>query len=247
MRTLATEKAISLPSDLPRQAVSVLTSGGLYSAVLLAQALDHFQAVYPIYGRFGLPWQDAEERFLRRYLAAIRGPRLARLKALDFPAGDIYRQDGSIAAVLGPESHGHHETLNLTGRDVLLISKAAVWSAVNGIEVFACGPLTSGDVTDPSDSFFDQLESFIRVGLGQPVSVIRPFTGLSKPDVLKLGRDLPLDLTFSCIRPVAADQSGAAHCGRCHKCIERRQAFLDSGLPDRTRYAFAAPYEAVAG
>ncbi|HEY9870643.1 MAG TPA: 7-cyano-7-deazaguanine synthase [Candidatus Obscuribacterales bacterium] len=247
MRTPATEKGISLPSDLPRQAVSVLTSGGLYSAVLLAQALDHFQAVYPIYGRFGLPWQDAEEQHLRRYLAAIRGPRLARLKVLDLPVDDIYRQDGSIAAVLGPESHGHHETLHVTGRDVLLISKAAVWSAVNGIEVFASGPITSGDIPDHSDSFFDQLESFIRVGLGQPVSVIRPFAGLIKSDVLELGRDLPLDLTFSCIRPVALGESGAAHCGRCHKCIERRQAFLESGLPDRTRYAFAAPCEAVAG
>ena len=34
---------------------------------------------------------------------------------------------------------------------------------------------------------------------------------------MALGRGLPLELTFSCIAPVAGQ-----HCGRCNKCAERR-------------------------
>ncbi len=242
----ATQKALFLPSDLPRSAVAVLASGGLSSAVLLAQALDHFAAVYPIYGRFGLPWQEAEEQHLRRFLTAIRGPRLGRLKVLDLPVDDIYNEDGLISATLGPESHGPHETLHVTGRDVLLMSKAAVWSAVNGIEVFATGPIAVTDLSDKSPTFVEQLESFVSLGLGQRVTVIHPFAGLTVADVLPLGRDLPLEFTFSCIRPVAIEGTGAMHCGRCHKCIDRRRAFLTSSITDRTRYAYQLPIEAAA-
>jgi 7-cyano-7-deazaguanine synthase len=49
---------------------------------------------------------------------------------------------------------------------------------------------------------------------------------------MRLGRDLPLELTFSCIRPVR-DQ----HCGDCNKCAERQLAFRNAGLADRTPYA----------
>jgi len=244
MLTSATQRALVLPSDLPRSAVAVLASGGLSSAVLLAQALDHFAAVYPIYGRFGLPWQEAEEQHLRRFLTAIRGPRLGRLKVLDLPVDDIYNEDGLISATLGPDSHGPQETLQVTGRDVLLVSKAAVWSAVNGIEVFATGPIASTDLCDKSRSFLEQLESFVSVGLGQRVTVIHPFAGLTVADILPLGRDLPLEFTFSCIRPVTIEGSSAVHCGRCHKCIDRRRAFLTSNIADRTRYAYQLPIDA---
>jgi 7-cyano-7-deazaguanine synthase len=42
---------------------------------------------------------------------------------------------------------------------------------------------------------------------------------------------LPLELTFSCIRP-----AGERHCGSCNKCAERRQAFASAGLKDPTDY-----------
>jgi 7-cyano-7-deazaguanine synthase len=51
---------------------------------------------------------------------------------------------------------------------------------------------------------------------------------LSKRCVMQLGRDVPLELTFSCLAPVAG-----RHCGRCNKCAERAAAFvhLESGDP----------------
>ena len=63
------------------------------------------------------------------------------------------------------------------------------------------------------------------------VQIRLPFAGLSKREVMLRGRGLPLDLTFSCIRPV-----NGIHCCRCNKCAERRHAFADAGMPDPTRY-----------
>ena len=37
---------------------------------------------------------------------------------------------------------------------------------------------------------------------------------------MELGRDMPLELTFSCIDP-----RDGLHCGRCNKCAERQEAF----------------------
>jgi 7-cyano-7-deazaguanine synthase len=68
--------------------------------------------------------------------------------------------------------------------------------------------------------------------LGGHLKIIRPFEGLSKGEVLRLGAGLPLHETFSCLKPVEG-----RHCGRCNKCAERRRAFLAVGLPDRTHYA----------
>ncbi|MBI4533380.1 MAG: 7-cyano-7-deazaguanine synthase [Candidatus Melainabacteria bacterium] len=239
MLTSSIANVVSLPSDLPRSAVAVLTSGGISSAVLLAQALDHFEAVYPIYGQFGLPWQTVEEQHLRRFLAAMRGPGLGRLKVLELPVDDIYKEDGTIAAQLVPESTEPEELLTLSGRNVLLLSKASVWSVVNGIEVLATGPQPEHRLHNESHKVIQQIKSIVRAGLKQSITVVDPLSQLSKCQVVALGRDLPLEFTFSCISPVHKGEFGSVHCGRCHKCIERQLVFAENSIQDRTRYATA--------
>jgi len=61
--------------------------------------------------------------------------------------------------------------------------------------------------------------------------VLTPYRALHKTDVLRRGKDLPLEHTFSCNRPV-----NGRHCGACNKCHERQQGFADAGLPDPTPY-----------
>jgi 7-cyano-7-deazaguanine synthase len=59
---------------------------------------------------------------------------------------------------------------------------------------------------------------------------------MKKSDVVQLGASLgvPLELTLSCMQP-----AGELHCGRCSKCRERRDAFIESGVTDPTEYAVA--------
>lgn len=244
MLSSPTRPAISIPSGLSTDAVAVLASGGVTSAVILAQALDHFRAVYPVYGRFGLPWEDAEEQYLRRLLAAIRGPRLGRLKVLDLPLSDVYTEEGTIAARLVPEGDEPEQSLRISGRNMLLMSKAAVWSAVNGIEALAAGPLPAHHASAGDDGLAGQIEAVVKLGLGQSLTLLRPFDGLSGSEIISLAPDLPYEFTFSCIRPARAEGAAALHCGRCHKCAQRQESFLRAGIADRTRYADAR--EAVA-
>jgi 7-cyano-7-deazaguanine synthase len=74
----------------------------------------------------------------------------------------------------------------------------------------------------------------LSIGLATTIAIEAPFSRLHKADVIKLGASLgvPLELTLSCMQP-----SNGLHCGRCSKCRERRDAFLDAGIDDPTRYA----------
>jgi 7-cyano-7-deazaguanine synthase len=61
-----------------------------------------------------------------------------------------------------------------------------------------------------------------------------PLIELSKAKIIQLGTDLGVayEHTVSCYK---ADKQGRA-CGRCDACQLRKQGFLESGLPDSTRY-----------
>ena len=52
-------------------AVAVLASGGLDSAILVGQLASEGREVTPIYVRFGLAWEDVELRCLREFLASL--------------------------------------------------------------------------------------------------------------------------------------------------------------------------------
>jgi 7-cyano-7-deazaguanine synthase len=72
------------------------------------------------------------------------------------------------------------------------------------------------------------------LGLAHDIHIEAPFAEMDKADVIRLGIELsvPLELTLSCMNP-----REGLHCGVCSKCRERRDAFNEAGVPDRTRYA----------
>src|SRR5947209_9300152 len=84
------------PAADRRAALAVLVSGGLDSAILLAEALRERPAVFPLYVRFGLAWEDAECDHLRRFLDAVRTPVLRPLVLLDMPVRDPYGDHWSL-------------------------------------------------------------------------------------------------------------------------------------------------------
>jgi 7-cyano-7-deazaguanine synthase len=94
------------------------------------------------------------------------------------------------------------------------------------------GTLRGNPFADSSREFLSGFAALARVALDSELDVVTPFAGLGKDEVLGLGRELPLEHTFSCIAPVGAD-----HCGRCNKCAERQKGFFAAGVEDRTPYA----------
>jgi 7-cyano-7-deazaguanine synthase len=212
-------------------AAAVLTSGGIDSAVLCVTLLRDFVRVVPIYIRSGLRWESAELSSLRCFLAAVKAPGLESLVVLEQPIADVYGAHWSTTGADVPGSHTPDEAVYLPGRNVLLVGKAAVWCGLRGIDALALACLKSNPFPDSTPDFFQKLESVLNQAMSGRLRLLRPFDQLAKTDVLKLGKELPLHLTFSCINPV-----DGRHCGACNKCAERKRGFRDAGLPDRTDY-----------
>ncbi len=211
----------------------VLVSGGLDSCILLGHLLRQGQWVQPLYVRFHLIWEPAEQAMLRQFLQRLASPRLRPLVVLDLPLGDLYGSHWSLDGRQTPGANAPDKAVYLPGRNALLLLKAGLWCQLNGLPRIALGPLATSPFADAREEFFRQVERLLETYAAR-LEILVPFLGLEKQAVMQLGRGLPLELTFSCLAPI-----GGRHCGRCNKCAERRQAFQLAETPDPTCYAQA--------
>jgi 7-cyano-7-deazaguanine synthase len=218
------------PTDPQR--VCVLASGGADSAVLLRMMALEYPQVQPVYIRCGLAWEETELSWLVRYIAALAEPRLRPLTVLEMPTRDLYRSHWSITGAGVPAADTPDEAVYLPGRNLMLLSKAAVYCALNGIGVIACGQLAGNPFPDATPDFFASMAAVAGSALGLRLQVITPLLKFRKHEVVREGWNLPLEYSFSCMNPVRG-----LHCGVCNKCFERKAAFAAAGLRDKTEYA----------
>ncbi|MBM3993798.1 MAG: 7-cyano-7-deazaguanine synthase [Planctomycetes bacterium] len=216
---------------MSHETLAVLISGGLDSAILLGDVLRRTLAVFPIYIRCGLSWEAVEFAYLERYLDALRCPGLKPLTVLAQPIADVYGPHWSITGRDVPDADTPDDAVFLPGRNVLLLAKSLLWCHLHRVPALALGSLQTNPFPDATPEFFAGFQNLLNQAMQGRVEVCLPFGGMKKTAVLKLGAELPLEHTLSCIAPV-----GALHCGRCNKCAERRHAFADAGMADRTRY-----------
>jgi 7-cyano-7-deazaguanine synthase len=214
--------------------IGVLASGGVESAALLAWALDRYQSATPLYVRSGFRWEAVELRALRKLVARLDGTRLAAPVVLAAPVNDLYRRHWGLTGRGVPDAASPDAAVYLPGRNLFLVSKAAVYASLHGLDAVALGPLKGNPFPDATPEFFDALGRAVRLGLDASLRIETPFRDRHKSDLIAAHRHLPWSLTFSCIRP-----EGHRHCGRCNKCEERRRAFADAGVRDPTHYVRA--------
>ena len=93
----------------------------------------------------------------------------------------------------------------------------------------------SGDHTiypDCRPEFVSAMSEAARVGTFPGITLLCPFTNMTKGDIARRGRELGIDYaeTWSCY------QGGERHCGRCGTCVERREALQQAGITDTTEY-----------
>ena len=157
---------------------------------------------------------------------------LARICADFGIAADVYGAHWSVSGADVPDEDTPDSAVYLPGRNLLLLAKASVWCALHDVDSIALGTLKGNPFADCGPTFSGLFEQLVREGMDHSLSVLRPFVGCTKVEVVQRGRDLALQHTFSCIDPV-----GDLHCGRCNKCAERRRGFAESGVSDRTVYA----------
>jgi len=212
--------------------MGLLLSGGLDSAILLYQLLEHGWRVRPFYVQTGCVWQEYEVRAVRRLVTALASPLLEELVELEMPVDDLYAGHWSVTGRDVPDDRSDDAAVFLPGRNPLLLIKPALWCAMHGVPKLALATLAANPFDDAKPDFFVKFEAMIAQAIGTEVRIVRPFEMLSKRCVLQLGREMPLKLTFSCLSPV-----GDKHCGRCNKCAERATAFSLLGVTDPTEYA----------
>ena len=220
------------------ETVAVLFSAGLDSAVLLAHAARQDSAgplIQPIYVSAGLAWEREERAMAERLLrSGLLGDRIRPLVALEVDMRDVYPQSHWAVRGDAPAYDTPDSDVYIEGRNIVLLSKAAIYMARARISRVFIGPLAGNPFPDATPEFFQAMARALSLGLGVPITIDAPFSGMHKEDVIRLGRSLgvPLELTLSCMQP-----RGGRHCGRCSKCRERREGFTEAGGEDPTDYA----------
>ena len=218
----------------------MLFSGGLDSAVLLAEAAAaRTGAVAALYVSVGFAWEREEREMAARLLATAPFPGAVEWVELSFDMLDVFPASHWAVRGTPPAADTPDEDVYLEGRNLILLSKAAVFMARRASQVAAAGvtlmlgPLAGNPFPDATPEFFTTMARGLSLGLGCPFTIATPFAQMRKSEVIRRGRELgvALELTLSCMNP-----KDGAHCGRCSKCRERKDAFSEAGVLDPTLY-----------
>ena len=86
------------------------------------------------------------------------------------------------------------EDVYIEGRNIVLLSKAAVLCARRGITRLALGPLAGNPFPDATPAFFDEMSRALSRGLAHRIAIAAPFAAMHKEDVIRLGVRLGVPL-----------------------------------------------------
>lgn len=216
----------------------VLTSGGLDSTTVLAQAISKGYQCHSLafdYGQRHVSELNAaarisqalgaqDHRVLRLDLRAIGGSALTD-EEIDVPT----EETTGIPITYVPARNTVFLSLALGYAEV--IGANAIFIGVNAVD-YSGYP----DCRPEFISAFQALAGVAtRAGVeGSPLKIETPLLKLSKAEIVALGIGLGVDygMTVSCYQ---ANDAGEA-CGQCESCRLRKKGFADAGVPDPTRY-----------
>ena len=136
-----------------------------------------------------------------------------------------------------PEGHYEDENMKSTVvpfRNGIMLAIAAGIAESNGLDHVMIAN-HGGDhaiYPDCRPEFISAMSSATSAGSYNGVTVIAPYTSITKGDIARRGKELGIDYTetWSCYK------GGEKHCGKCGTCVERKEALRDAGIEDFTEY-----------
>jgi len=219
--------------------VIVLCSGGMDSVTALHWARRHHDILHVLSFDYGAKHNHRELPFAAEQARLVGAPHT--VIPLDF-IGQYFKSDLLLSGGAVPE--GHYADDNM--RRTVVPFRNGIMLAVAGGFAESCGALGlviaahTGDHTiypDCREDFMRGMGHALRFGTYKAIELLRPFIELNKGRIVAEGATLGVDFsrTWSCYK------GGELHCGKCGTCVERREAFLEAGVADPTRYAETPP------
>jgi len=155
-------------------------------------------------------------------------------------SSDLLKTGGEI-----PEGHYADENMKKTVvpfRNGIMLAIAGGFAESVGTEglVIAAHGGDHAIYPDCREDFMRAMGDALQLGTYAGIQLLRPFIALNKGQIAVEGARLGVDFaqTWSCYK------GGEIHCGKCGTCVERREAFLEAGVPDPTVYADTPPLPA---
>lgn len=136
-----------------------------------------------------------------------------------------------------PEGHYADENMKSTVvpfRNGIMLSVAVGMAESMGLKHVMMAN-HGGDHTiypDCRPEFVDSFSKAAEAGTYVGVTLVSPYTNMTKADIARRGKELGIDYaeTWSCYK------GGDVHCGHCGTCVERREALAMAGIEDTTVY-----------
>lgn len=220
----------------------VLLSGGMDSVTALHWAVREHEVAGAVSFDYGSK-HNAREMPMAQWHAAQLGVQHDVI-VLDFVnrlfTSDLLQNGGDI-----PEGHYEEESMKRTVvpfRNGIMLAIACGLAESRGAEALVIAA-HSGDhaiYPDCREPFMQAMADAMRHGTYAGIQLLRPFIDCDKTEIARRGTALGVDYahTWSCYK------GGGIHCGRCGTCVERREAFLNAGVLDPTRYESMTPLPA---
>ena len=219
--------------------VVVLCSGGMDSVTALYAAKAEHEVVAAVSFDYGAKHNAREIPFAAEHAARLR----VRHEVVALPfvdrlfASALLKGGGDI-----PEGHYQADNMKQTVvpfRNAIMLSISAGFAESAGAGGLVIAAHTGDHVIYPDcrEEFMQAMADAMRTGTYAGIELLRPFIGWDKARIAAEGARLGVDVS----RTRSGYKGGEVHCGRCGTCVERREAFAQSGVPDPTVYAAADP------
>lgn len=224
-------------SSTGRPLAVVLVSGGLDSAVCLAEARRTYD-VAALHINYG---QRTEARELRAFGDLADHYRIERRLVADISylkeIGGSSLTDTNLPVATGlPEDGGEVPLTYVPFRNAHILCVGVSWSEVIGARALFIGAVQedSSGYPDCRESFYRQFGRAVAEGTRPEtdIAIETPLIHLSKAQIVERGLELgvPLELTWSCY--TAEDEA----CGDCESCRLRLRGFATAGAVDPISY-----------